>query len=129
MNVEAMGATLLRPGGVPRTRRSRPPRRCAATGKWLEPTWPSQQVFPWGLMTIDHVLADRHLGVGGTRNRRPAMIAIVLLVHFWRSRRSIRQVGQSTRPSLHNGWNRARWMSMTAQTWCESRCCWGRLAS
>jgi endonuclease/exonuclease/phosphatase (EEP) superfamily protein YafD len=35
----------------------------AATGKGLEPTWPSQQVFPWGLMTIDHVLADRRLGV------------------------------------------------------------------
>lgn len=35
----------------------------AATGKGLEPTWPSQQVFPWGLMTIDHVLADQRLGV------------------------------------------------------------------
>lgn len=35
----------------------------AATGKGLEPTWPSRQVFPWGLMTIDHVLADRRLGV------------------------------------------------------------------
>lgn len=35
----------------------------AATGKGLEPTWPSDQVFPWGLMTIDHVLADRRLGV------------------------------------------------------------------
>lgn len=34
-----------------------------ATGKGLEPTWPSRQVFPWGLMTIDHVLADRRLGV------------------------------------------------------------------
>jgi endonuclease/exonuclease/phosphatase (EEP) superfamily protein YafD len=34
-----------------------------ATGKGLEPTWPSDEVFPWGLMTIDHVLADRHLGV------------------------------------------------------------------
>lgn len=35
----------------------------AATGKGLEPTWPSRQVFPWGLMAIDHVLADRRLGV------------------------------------------------------------------
>lgn len=35
----------------------------AATGEGLEPTWPSQQVFPWGLMTIDHVLADQRLGV------------------------------------------------------------------
>jgi endonuclease/exonuclease/phosphatase family metal-dependent hydrolase len=35
----------------------------AATGKGLEPTWPSEEVFPWGLMTIDHVLADRRLGV------------------------------------------------------------------
>jgi endonuclease/exonuclease/phosphatase (EEP) superfamily protein YafD len=35
----------------------------AATGKGLEPTWPSSEVFPWGLMTIDHVLADRRLGV------------------------------------------------------------------
>lgn len=34
-----------------------------ATGKGLEPTWPSRQVFPWGLMTIDHVLTDRRLGV------------------------------------------------------------------
>jgi endonuclease/exonuclease/phosphatase (EEP) superfamily protein YafD len=34
-----------------------------ATGKGLEPTWPSDEVFPWGLMTIDHVLADRRLGV------------------------------------------------------------------
>jgi endonuclease/exonuclease/phosphatase (EEP) superfamily protein YafD len=34
-----------------------------ATGKGLEPTWPSREVFPWGLMTIDHVLADRRLGV------------------------------------------------------------------
>lgn len=34
-----------------------------ATGKGLEPTWPSRKVFPWGLMTIDHVLADRRLGV------------------------------------------------------------------
>jgi endonuclease/exonuclease/phosphatase (EEP) superfamily protein YafD len=34
-----------------------------AIGKGLEPTWPSRQVFPWGLMTIDHVLADRRLGV------------------------------------------------------------------
>lgn len=35
----------------------------AATGKGLEPTWPSNEVFPWGLMTIDHVLADRRIGV------------------------------------------------------------------
>ena len=35
----------------------------AAAGKGLEPTWPSDEVFPWGLMTIDHVLADRRLGV------------------------------------------------------------------
>lgn len=35
----------------------------AATGKGLEPTWPSREVFPWGLMTIDHVLTDRRLGV------------------------------------------------------------------
>jgi len=37
----------------------------AATGKGLEPTWPSGEVFPWGLMTIDHVLADRRLGIAG----------------------------------------------------------------
>ncbi len=35
----------------------------AAIGKGLQPTWPSSEVFPWGLMTIDHVLADRRLGV------------------------------------------------------------------
>jgi endonuclease/exonuclease/phosphatase (EEP) superfamily protein YafD len=35
----------------------------AATGKGLEPTWPSQQVFPWGVMTIDHILTDHCLGV------------------------------------------------------------------
>ena len=35
----------------------------AAMGKGLEPTWPSDEVFPWGLMTIDHVLADQRLGV------------------------------------------------------------------
>jgi endonuclease/exonuclease/phosphatase (EEP) superfamily protein YafD len=35
----------------------------SATGKGLQPTWPSDEVFPWGLMTIDHVLADRRLGV------------------------------------------------------------------
>jgi endonuclease/exonuclease/phosphatase (EEP) superfamily protein YafD len=34
-----------------------------ATGKGLEPTWPSDEVLPWGLMTIDHILADRRLGV------------------------------------------------------------------
>lgn len=35
----------------------------SATGKGLEPTWPSRQVFLWGLMAIDHLLADRRLGV------------------------------------------------------------------
>lgn len=35
----------------------------SATGRGLEPTWPSREVFPWGLMTIDHVLADSRLGV------------------------------------------------------------------
>jgi endonuclease/exonuclease/phosphatase (EEP) superfamily protein YafD len=34
-----------------------------ATGKGLEATWPSDKVFPWGLMTIDHVLADNRVGV------------------------------------------------------------------
>jgi hypothetical protein len=34
-----------------------------ATGKGLEPTWPSDKVFPWGLITIDHVLVDSRLGV------------------------------------------------------------------
>lgn len=34
-----------------------------ATGKGLQPTWPTDEVFPWGVMTIDHVLADRRLGV------------------------------------------------------------------
>ena len=34
-----------------------------ATGKGLEPTWPGAEVLPWGLITIDHVLADRRLGV------------------------------------------------------------------
>jgi endonuclease/exonuclease/phosphatase (EEP) superfamily protein YafD len=34
-----------------------------ATGKGLQPTWPSSRVFPWGLMTIDHILADRRLGI------------------------------------------------------------------
>lgn len=34
-----------------------------ATGKGLEPTWPGPDEFPWGLMTIDHVLADQRLGV------------------------------------------------------------------
>jgi endonuclease/exonuclease/phosphatase (EEP) superfamily protein YafD len=34
-----------------------------ATGKGLEPTWPGPEVSPWGLITIDHVLADRRLGV------------------------------------------------------------------
>lgn len=34
-----------------------------ATGNGLEPTWPGPEVSPWGLITIDHVLADRRLGV------------------------------------------------------------------
>ncbi len=34
-----------------------------ATGKGLEPTWPGPARLPWGLITIDHVLADRRLGV------------------------------------------------------------------
>jgi endonuclease/exonuclease/phosphatase (EEP) superfamily protein YafD len=34
-----------------------------ATGRGLEPTWPGPDELPWGLMTIDHVLADRRLGV------------------------------------------------------------------
>jgi endonuclease/exonuclease/phosphatase (EEP) superfamily protein YafD len=34
-----------------------------ATGRGLEPTWPSAETFPWGLIAIDHVLADRRLGV------------------------------------------------------------------
>ncbi|MDX6603346.1 MAG: hypothetical protein QOF13_2548 [Solirubrobacterales bacterium] len=34
-----------------------------ATGKGLEPTWPGPDELPWGLITIDHVLADRRLGV------------------------------------------------------------------
>jgi endonuclease/exonuclease/phosphatase (EEP) superfamily protein YafD len=34
-----------------------------ATGKGLEPTWPGPDVFPWGLITIDHVLADPRIGV------------------------------------------------------------------
>jgi len=34
-----------------------------ATGKGLEPTWPGPDESPWGLITIDHVLADRRLGV------------------------------------------------------------------
>jgi endonuclease/exonuclease/phosphatase (EEP) superfamily protein YafD len=34
-----------------------------ATGQGLEPTWPGPDEFPWGLMTIDHVLADRRLEV------------------------------------------------------------------
>ena len=34
-----------------------------ATGKGLQPTWPTDEVLPWGVMTIDHVLADRRLGV------------------------------------------------------------------
>ena len=34
-----------------------------ATGQGLQPTWPTGEVLPWGVMTIDHVLADRRLGV------------------------------------------------------------------
>jgi endonuclease/exonuclease/phosphatase (EEP) superfamily protein YafD len=34
-----------------------------ATGKGLEPTWPGPDKRPWGLITIDRVLADRRLGV------------------------------------------------------------------
>lgn len=34
-----------------------------ATGKGLEPTWPGPDESPWGLITIDHVLADSRLGV------------------------------------------------------------------
>jgi endonuclease/exonuclease/phosphatase (EEP) superfamily protein YafD len=34
-----------------------------ATGEGLEPTWPGPAEFPTGLITIDHVLADRRLGV------------------------------------------------------------------
>jgi endonuclease/exonuclease/phosphatase (EEP) superfamily protein YafD len=34
-----------------------------ATGKGLEPTWPGPDELPWGLITIDHVLTDRRLGV------------------------------------------------------------------
>jgi endonuclease/exonuclease/phosphatase (EEP) superfamily protein YafD/predicted RNA binding protein YcfA (HicA-like mRNA interferase family) len=34
-----------------------------ATGKGLEPTWPGPEVSPWGLITIDHILSDRRLGV------------------------------------------------------------------
>jgi endonuclease/exonuclease/phosphatase (EEP) superfamily protein YafD len=33
------------------------------TGKGLEPTWPGPDEFPWGLIAIDHVLADRRLGI------------------------------------------------------------------
>jgi endonuclease/exonuclease/phosphatase (EEP) superfamily protein YafD len=34
-----------------------------ATGEGLEPTWPGSDESPFGLVTIDHVLADRRLGV------------------------------------------------------------------
>lgn len=34
-----------------------------ATGRGLEPTWQGPPAFPWGFITIDHVLADRRLGV------------------------------------------------------------------
>jgi endonuclease/exonuclease/phosphatase (EEP) superfamily protein YafD len=33
------------------------------TGKGLEPTWPGPDESPWGLITIDHVLADPRLGI------------------------------------------------------------------
>jgi len=38
-----------------------------ATGNGLEPTWPdpNESIYPWGLITIDHVLADNRLGVAG----------------------------------------------------------------
>jgi endonuclease/exonuclease/phosphatase family metal-dependent hydrolase len=36
-----------------------------ATGNGLEPTWPGPDEAPWGLITIDHVLADDRLGVAG----------------------------------------------------------------
>jgi endonuclease/exonuclease/phosphatase (EEP) superfamily protein YafD len=36
-----------------------------ATGHGLEPTWPGPDESPWGLITIDHVLADDRLGVAG----------------------------------------------------------------
>jgi endonuclease/exonuclease/phosphatase (EEP) superfamily protein YafD len=35
----------------------------AATGRGLEPTWPSSLKLPFGLTTIDHVLADERLGI------------------------------------------------------------------
>jgi endonuclease/exonuclease/phosphatase (EEP) superfamily protein YafD len=34
-----------------------------ATGKGLEPTWPGPDESPWGLITIDHLLVDKRLGV------------------------------------------------------------------
>ncbi|HEU4944931.1 MAG TPA: endonuclease/exonuclease/phosphatase family protein [Solirubrobacterales bacterium] len=34
-----------------------------ATGNGLEPTWPGPDELPFGLIAIDHVLADRRLGV------------------------------------------------------------------
>jgi endonuclease/exonuclease/phosphatase (EEP) superfamily protein YafD len=34
-----------------------------ATGRGLEPTWPGPDEFPQGLIAIDHVLADRRLGI------------------------------------------------------------------
>ena len=34
-----------------------------ATGDGLEPTWPGPDEGPWGLITIDHILADNRLGV------------------------------------------------------------------
>ena len=34
-----------------------------ATGEGLEPTWPGDEGYPLGLITIDHVLADDRIGV------------------------------------------------------------------
>lgn len=34
-----------------------------ATGKGLEPTWQGPPDFPWGFIVLDHVLADRRLGI------------------------------------------------------------------
>lgn len=36
-----------------------------ATGRGLEPTWPGPDELPVGLIAIDHVLADRRLGIAG----------------------------------------------------------------
>ena len=34
-----------------------------AGGRGLEPTWQGPDELPWGFLTIDHILADRRLGV------------------------------------------------------------------